>query len=92
MHYFTFIMTNKAGADHRVDTTTDLRNEILTLKECCSPAALNGMDLKLVYYEHFTNPSDALERQFQLQNSGQCAIEQLIDSMNPEKEDLSFFF
>lgn len=81
MPYFTCIFKNQDSDEQFVDTTHDLRTTLHELRSVCK--------LKLLYYEHFTNASSAIDRHTQLKQVTQEKLSDMIKMSNPEMEDLA---
>jgi predicted GIY-YIG superfamily endonuclease len=87
MHYFTYIATGDTDEDCCIDTTPDLKREILQIRQNSC-----GKRKKLLYYEHFRSPSEALKRHMELLRKSRNQIDEIIDNANPGHEDLAFLF
>ena len=87
---FIYIITNKNNTTLYIGVTSNLPNRIIEHKEKRyqnSFSSRYNLD-KLVYYEQFQMIGDAIGREKQLKGGNRAAKERLINSINPEWNDL----
>src|SRR5438270_470537 len=88
-YYYVYILTNKwntvlyAGVTNKlVDRTWQHKEKVV--KSFTSKYNIN----KLVYYEVYQNPEEAIKREKQLKGGSRKKKTDLINKMNPEWRDL----
>lgn len=81
MPYFTCIFSCKDTDEPFVDTTHDIRAKLRELRA-------QSMH-KLLYYEHFTDASKAIDRHRQLIGEAKDTLTDFVRQCNPEMEDLA---
>ncbi len=87
---FVYIITNKNNTTLYVGVTSNLTNRIVQHKEKKyrnSFSARYNLD-KLVYYEQLEKIGEAIEREKQLKAASRTKKVQLIESINPNWDDL----
>ena len=87
---FVYIITNKNNTTLYVGVTSNLHERIVKHREKRyrnSFSARYNLD-KLVYYEQFDRIGDAIVREKQLKAGSRIMKLQLIESVNPDWEDL----
>ena len=87
---FIYIITNKNNTTLYIGVTSNLPNRIIEHKEKRYQSSFSSrynLD-KLVYYEQFQMIGDAIGREKQLKAGNRAAKERLINSINPEWNDL----
>lgn len=87
---FIYIITNKNNTTLYIGVTSNLPNRILEHKEKRhqnSFSARYNLN-KLVYYEQFQMIGDAIGREKQLKAGNRATKENLINSINPDWNDL----
>lgn len=87
---FVYIITNKNNTTLYVGVTSDLPTRIMQHKEKKyhhSFSARYNLN-KLVYYEQFQMIGGAIGREKQLKGGNRASKEQLINSINPNWQDL----
>ena len=87
---FVYIITNKNNTTLYVGVTSNLHERIVKHREKRyrnSFSARYNLD-KLVYYEQFDKIGDAIGREKQLKAGSRIMKLQLIESVNPDWEDL----
>jgi len=88
--FFVYIMTNKKNRVLYAGMTNDLQRRTYEHKEKLSggfTARYNAT--KLVYYEVFSDPYNAIRREEQIKAGPRKKKSTLIETMNPEWRDLS---
>lgn len=89
--YFTYILSNKWNTVLYIGSTNDLANRLTqhyTNKDRKSFSARYNLCI-LVYFETYEQAWSAVEREKQLKKWSRKRKDQLIDSINPERNDLS---
>ena len=88
--YYVYIMTNKSNTVLYVGVTNDLMRRVYEHKNKidsnCFTAKYNLN--KLVYFESTSSIESAIEREKQLKAGSRKRKEELINSINPEWNDL----
>jgi len=87
---FIYIITNKNNTTLYIGVTSNLPNRIIEHKEKRyqnSFSARYNLN-KLVYFEQFQMISDAIGREKQLKAGNRATKENLINSINPDWNDL----
>ena len=87
--YYVYMMSSNSNKALYIGVTDDLIRRVqehktgiipgFTQKYCCH---------KLVYYETFSDVNQAIEREKVLKGWKRCRKEELIDSVNPNRNDL----
>ena len=87
--YFVYIMTNKSKTLY-TGVTNNLVRRVYEHKNKLIEGFTKKYNInKLVYFELFDNPDDAIKREKQIKGWLQKKKIDLIESMNPEWKDLS---
>ena len=87
--YYVYIMTNKHNTVLYTGITNDLKRRIYEHKEKMVAGFTNKYNItKLVYYEVFDDPENAISREKQIKAGLRQKKIQLITSMNKEWRDL----
>lgn len=89
-YYYTYIMSNERGSVLYVGITNSIHRRIIEHKwklEKNSFTAKYNIN-KLLYFEEYSNPIDAIKREKQLKGWKRNRKEELIKKMNPEFKDL----
>ncbi|MFP9113469.1 GIY-YIG nuclease family protein [Flavobacterium sp. RHBU_3] len=89
---FVYIITNYTNTTLYTGVTSDLHERIKQHKQKRYPDAFSSRyNLnKLVYFESFLMIEDAIAREKQIKSGSRAKKVQLIESINPEWEDLFF--
>ncbi|MBQ8855300.1 MAG: GIY-YIG nuclease family protein [Bacteroidales bacterium] len=87
--YYVYMMSSNSNKALYIGVTNDLIRRVrehkdgtyggFTLKYSCS---------KLVYYESYSDISQAIDREKQLKGWKRCRKDEMIDNVNPERRDL----
>ena len=88
--YYVYIMTNKRKTVLYTGKTHDLSRRVLEHKRKLSPTSFTArynID-RLVYFETFADHEDAKLRELQIKAGSRQKKLDLINSLNPEWEDL----
>jgi putative endonuclease len=87
--YYVYIMTNQYNTVLYTGITNDLKRRIYEHKEKMVAGFTNKYNItKLVYYEVFDDPENAISREKQIKAGSRQKKIQLITSMNKEWRDL----
>lgn len=82
-------MTNKNNNVIYTGITNNLKNRVFQHKEKNIQGFTKKYNIvKLVYYEIFNNPYDAISREKQIKAGSRKKKDGLIDKMNPQWKDL----
>jgi len=88
-NYYVYILTNKSKTLY-IGVTNDLNRRLFEHKNKIIEGFTKKYNIgKLVYYETFTDPNEAIKREKQIK--GWLGIKKinLIETLNPEWKDLS---
>lgn len=89
--YFVYIMTNKRNTVLYTGVTNDLGRRIFEHKEKELPGFTKRYNVtKLVYYEVYDDPYNAICREKQIKGGSRKKKIDLIQSENPEWRDLYY--
>lgn len=87
--YYTYILTNKYNKILYIGVTGNLKRRIYEHKGHYKSGFTQKYNVdKLVFYERFNNPMDAIKREKSLKNLLRNKKQKLINNFNPEWEDL----
>jgi putative endonuclease len=86
-----YILTNRHHTVLYIGVTTNLRERIAEHRNRVNPSAFTAKYncTKLVYVEHCSDINDAIRREKQLKGWVRAKKVRLIDSMNPNWDDLA---
>ncbi|MEK7147109.1 MAG: GIY-YIG nuclease family protein [Patescibacteria group bacterium] len=88
-YYYIYLMTNKNNNVIYTGITNNLKNRVFQHKEKNIQGFTKKYNIvKLVYYEIFNNPYDAISREKQIKAGSRKKKDGLIDKMNPQWKDL----
>lgn len=88
-NYFTYIITNKVNTVLYTGFTNNLKRRIYEHKEKIYESFSKRYNVnKLVYYEIFNTPLDAITREKQIKAGSRKKKLDLINAFNPDWEDL----
>ncbi|QOD61351.1 GIY-YIG nuclease family protein [Polaribacter haliotis] len=89
---FVYILTNKNNTTLYIGVTADLEQRIKQHKSKINKKSFTARYnlSKLVYYEAFQMIGDAIAREKQLKSGNRAKKIALIESMNPEWEELFY--
>ncbi|GAB4179745.1 MAG: GIY-YIG nuclease family protein [Calditrichia bacterium] len=89
-HYYVYILTNQTHKVLYIGMTNDLLRRVFEHKNKIAKGFTAKYNItKLVYYEQFSDVSEAIYREKQLKKWKREKKEYLIFSMNPNWNDLS---
>jgi len=87
--YYVYIMTNKRNKVLYTGITSDLKNRIWEHKEKVIKGFTKKYNIdKLVYFEIFNDPENAILREKQIKAGSRYKKIELIKGINPEWKDL----
>ena len=92
-NYFVYITTNPKRTTYYIGITNDLAVRLQQhLENCGDKNTFAGRYYcyRLVYFERFTNPTHAIEREKQLKGWRRDKKEALIKSLNPDFKFLNY--
>ena len=88
--YYVYIMSNHTGSVLYVGVTNDLERRVSEHKNKVNDGFTKRYNVnRLVYYEACTSITSSIAREKQLKSRSRAKKEALIDTMNPERKDLS---
>ena len=88
--YYVYIMSNYTDTTLYIGVTNDLNRRVAEHKSGGGSFFTAKYNCKkLVYYETFSDVTQAIEREKQLKGWKRCKKDLLIDSINKERNDLS---
>jgi putative endonuclease len=91
--YYVYLMTNKTNTVIYTGITNNLLRRIYEHKhKLVGSFTAKYKITKLVYYETFYTPMEAIDREKQIKAGPRKKKEELIKSLNPEYEDLYLKF
>lgn len=89
MNYYIYIMTNRYKTVLYTGVTNDLVRRVYEHREKLTSGFTKkyGLD-RLVYYEVFSSPQEAIAREKQIKKGTRRRKIELVESMNPSWHDL----
>jgi len=88
--YYVYIMTNQRNTTLYTGMTNNLVGRVYQHKTKVNKSFTSRYNIdKLVYYEEFNNPYDAIGREKQIKAGSRKKKIDLIEGTNPEWKDLS---
>jgi putative endonuclease len=87
-NYFIYILTNKNNSTLYIGITNDLERRMYEHKIKQNSFVGKYKLHKLIYFEQYSNPQDAISREKQLKNWHREWKLNLIKSLNPNLDDL----
>ena len=91
--YYVYILSDKKEGIIYIGFSGNIKQRILQHKKGYSKGFVNKYNLnKLVYYEKFETPDDAIKREKQIKKWNREWKINLINDFNPNWNDLSYFF
>lgn len=89
--YWVYILTNKSNKVLYIGVTSDIEQRIYQHHHGITKGFTHKYNVhKFIYYEHFSDPENAILREKQLKKWSRSKKEWLINQMNPEWKDLSY--
>jgi len=87
--YYVYILSNRRNTVLYTGITSDLVRRVYAHKQKCVPGFSKTYDTqKLIYYEEYTSPMEAIAREKQIKAGSRKKKIALIDSLNPTWSDL----
>lgn len=87
--YFVYILSNKHNTTIYVGITNNLARRTIEHKEGADSKFTKRYNInKLVYYEEYAHPDDAITREKQMKNYSRKRKNELINKSNPNWNDL----
>jgi len=87
--YYVYIMTNKRNTVLYTGITNDLKRRVYEHKEKLVEGFTKRYKIgKLVYYEVFQDPENAISREKQIKGGSRAKKIGLVNNINPEWKDL----
>ena len=88
--YYVYILSNKTNNVLYIGVTNNLERRLYEHKNKLIDGFTKKYNVnKLVYFETTTDVKSAIQREKQLKNLVRRKKDELIDSVNPERKDLS---
>jgi putative endonuclease len=89
--YYVYILANETNVAVYVGMTNDMIKRVYQHKEKITKGYAEKYDIgKLVYYEIFSDPENAILREKRLKGSSRARKNQFVESMNPEWRELYY--
>jgi len=89
MQYYVYFMVNQTNVALYIGVTNDLKKRVYEHKNKLVKGFTQKYDIyKLVYYEVFSDPENAILREKRLKGSSRARKNKLVESMNPKWSDL----
>jgi len=90
MNYYVYILANTTNVAIYVGVTKDLTRRVYEHKQHLDPDSFTARHNihKLVYYEYTTDVTAAIEREKQIKGWNRKRKNKLIETKNPQWEDL----
>ena len=88
-HYYVYILASRTGGTLYIGVTNDLVRRVLEHKSKLIESFTEKYDVvKLVYFEQFDDPENAIKREKRLKKWNRAWKIRLIEQHNPNWEDL----
>ena len=88
--YYVYIMTNRTYTALYTGVTSDLLKRVYEHKDKVTDGFTKRYQVnKLVYYEIFSDPQNAITREKQIKDRARQKKIELIEGMNPQWRDLA---
>lgn len=88
--YYIYILTNKSNNVMYIGITNDLMRRLYEHKEKLLEGFTKRYNVnKLVYFEEFKTPTDAIKREKQLKHWNRSKKNAIVETVNPEYKDLT---
>ena len=91
-HYYIYILSNKNNTTLYIGITNNILRRVSEHETNIGGFANRYKCFKLVYYEQFNNPTQAIAREKQLKRWSRVKKDNLIKTLNPELNDLIMDF
>ncbi len=87
--YYVYILSNDTNVALYIGVTSNLKRRVYEHKEKLTKGFSEKYDIdKLVYYEVFSDPENAIVREKRLKGGSRVRKNKLVESMNPQWQDL----
>ncbi len=87
--YYVYILANKTNVALYIGVTSDLKRRVYEHKQKFVRGFAEKYSIeKLVYYELYSDPENAILREKRLKGSSRAKKNRLVESLNPEWQDL----
>ena len=87
--YYVYFLANKTNVALYIGVTNDLKRRVFEHKNKLVKGFTKKYDIdKLVYYEIFNDPENAILREKRLKGSSRARKNKLVESLNPQWSDL----
>jgi putative endonuclease len=88
-HYYVYILTSQTLGTLYIGITSDLKKRVWEHKEKATTGFTEKYDInKLVYYEVYDDPENAIQREKRLKKWNREWKTNLVHEFNPEWQDL----
>jgi putative endonuclease len=89
LQYYVYFLTNDTNVVLYIGVTNNLKRRVWEHREKLVPGFTNKYNVtRLVYYEIFGDPENAILREKKLKGSSRARKNRLVVTMNPEWRDL----
>ncbi len=87
--YYVYFMTNSTNVALYIGVTSNLEKRVFEHKNKLAKGFTEKYDInKLVYYEIYDEPENAILREKHLKGSSRARKNKLVESLNPRWQDL----
>ena len=87
--YYVYILANRTNVALYIGVTNDLKRRVYEHKQKLAKGFSEKYDIdKLVYYEIFDDPENAIIREKRLKGGSRARKNRLVESLNPRWRDL----
>jgi putative endonuclease len=88
-YYYVYFLANKTNVALYIGVTNDLKRRVFEHKQKFVAGFTKKYDIdRLVYYETFNDPENAILREKCLKGSSRARKNKLVEVLNPEWSDL----
>lgn len=88
-HYYVYFIANKTNVALYIGVTSNLEKRVFENKNKLAKGFTEKYDInKLVYYEIYDDPENAILREKRLKGSSRSRKNKLVESLNPLWQDL----
>lgn len=88
-HYYVYFITNNTNVALYIGVTSNLGKRVFEHKNKLVKGFTEKYDInKLVYYEIYDDPENAILREKRLKGSSRARKNKLVESLNPRWQDL----
>jgi putative endonuclease len=87
--YYVYFMANKTNVTLYIGVTSDIKRRVFEHKNKPAKGFTRKYDInKLVYYEIYSDPENAILIEKRLKGSSRARKNKLVESLNPQWQDL----